>query len=469
MSYLLSMIGNDQFLDSNGNPLAGGKLFTYLTGTSTKAATYTDNTGGTNQTNPIVLNASGFPTTPIYLDSAVVYKFVLAPATDGDPPTSIIYTWNDVKVLDAVITVSEQWVVGTTPTFASTTSFTLVGDQTAIYHIGRRVKLQSTIATLGGTISASVFSSVTTITVVLDTSVLDATLNAVWYSILTAVNSSVPGMFSSGLDLTTNRDLTVNGITNTVGARNHTMTATHNLIPAGTILAFAGAAAPTGYSFCDGAAVLRATYTALLVAFGGNVSSTVTITIASPGVISWASNPLQNHQPVAFTTTGALPTGITANTQYYVLNRTGSTFQISATPGGTAINTSGSQSGTHTGHHILYGVGDNSTTFNLPDYRGRAIIMVDGAAARITSASTNGANADTLGGVGGAETHTLVTAEMPTHSHDYQIVSGDAFDVGGGGTKFNTTSNDATTTAGGGGAHSNTQPWITTNYMIRLY
>lgn len=73
-----------------------------------------------------------------------------------------------------------------------------------------------------------------------------------------------------------------------------------------------------------------------------------TITIASPGVVTLTAHGYSNNQPVVFATTGALPTGITAGTTYYTSSVTTNTFQISATPGGSAINTSGSQSGSHT-------------------------------------------------------------------------------------------------------------------------
>lgn len=77
-------------------------------------------------------------------------------------------------------------------------------------------------------------------------------------------------------------------------------------------------------------------------------SSTVTISIASPGVITWTGHKLVNGCIVTFATTGALPTGITAGTPYYVVSATTNTFEISATSGGSPINTSGSQSGTQT-------------------------------------------------------------------------------------------------------------------------
>lgn len=75
-----------------------------------------------------------------------------------------------------------------------------------------------------------------------------------------------------------------------------------------------------------------------------------TITIASPAVITLNSHGLTLNDTVQFTTTGALPTGISASTTYYVISAglTTNAFEISATLGGTAINTSGTQSGTHT-------------------------------------------------------------------------------------------------------------------------
>lgn len=76
-------------------------------------------------------------------------------------------------------------------------------------------------------------------------------------------------------------------------------------------------------------------------------TQTATISIASPAVVSVTTAPA-NGTAVAFSTTGALPTGITANTAYYVINSSGTTYQLSLTAGGTAINTSGTQSGVHT-------------------------------------------------------------------------------------------------------------------------
>lgn len=80
----------------------------------------------------------------------------------------------------------------------------------------------------------------------------------------------------------------------------------------------------------------------------------VTMTIASPGVVTMGvagkGHGLVAGSPIKFSTTGALPTGVTAGTQYYVIatSLTETTFRFSTTNGGSAVNTSGSQSGVHT-------------------------------------------------------------------------------------------------------------------------
>jgi hypothetical protein len=79
----------------------------------------------------------------------------------------------------------------------------------------------------------------------------------------------------------------------------------------------------------------------------------VTITIAAPGVVTWNGHGFAADQPVVFNTTGALPTGLLPGVVYYVKAPAANTFQLAATPGGAAINTSGAQSGTHTGLETL--------------------------------------------------------------------------------------------------------------------
>jgi phage-related tail fiber protein len=142
-------------------------------------------------------------------------------------------------------------------------------------------------------------------------------------------------------------------------------------VPVGTSILWNRTVPPANYLIEDGSTISATTYAALFQVLVQ--SATVTITIASPGVVTWTGHVLQNGDPVKFTTTGALPTGITAGTTYYVINRATNTFQIATAPGGTAINTSGTQSGVHTGISAPFGCANDLSTFNLPDSRGEFV------------------------------------------------------------------------------------------------
>jgi len=85
MAVLLSPVGGvaAQFFDNNGNPLTGGKLYSYSAGTTTPAANYTSSLGTTAHPNPIVLDAGGrVPGGEIWLTDGVIYKFVLQTSTN---------------------------------------------------------------------------------------------------------------------------------------------------------------------------------------------------------------------------------------------------------------------------------------------------------------------------------------------------------------------------------------------------
>ena len=84
MSVTPSPIGGfaAQFFDNNGVILSGGKIFTYLAGTTTPAATYTSASGLTPHANPIVLDSAGrVPSGEIWLTDSVTYKFVIETST----------------------------------------------------------------------------------------------------------------------------------------------------------------------------------------------------------------------------------------------------------------------------------------------------------------------------------------------------------------------------------------------------
>lgn len=140
----------------------------------------------------------------------------------------------------------------------------------------------------------------------------------------------------------------------------------------GEVVFWPGLVLPGTALECDGSARSRTTYAAV---FNKLVkSNTVTMTLATPGVVTWNSHGLSNYFPIKFTTSGALPTGVTAGQTYWTKNVSTNTFEFSLLPGGVSINTSVSQSGTHTGICAVYGDGDGSTTFNLPNFQGAAPI-----------------------------------------------------------------------------------------------
>ena len=154
-------------------------------------------------------------------------------------------------------------------------------------------------------------------------------------------------------------------------------------VPTGTVSAFAGSAAPTGYALCDGSAVNRTTQAALFAVIG-----------------------------------------------------------------------------------TTYGIGDGSTTFNLPDLRGRVVAGLDSANNVLNE--TTSINGAVLGEVGGDDVHTLLITEMPAHDHggaNSQVSDPDGTDLTIGGTgSFDFVDLPS---EGGGQAHNNVQPTIILNYIIK--
>jgi hypothetical protein len=199
MAYGLLPIGNEQTEDANGNPYVGAQLFVYLAGSSTKATSYNDSSGSSANPNPIILNTRGEPSNAsdgsrrtIWCTTGSSYKLVLAPSTDTDPPTSPIWTLDNLPVINDTTVTQSQWETGPTPTYVSATSFTVTGDQTSTLHIGRRVKLTTAGGTRYGFITNTAYTTLTTVTVSLDSGSLDSGLSALAYGLLTAVNHAVP-------------------------------------------------------------------------------------------------------------------------------------------------------------------------------------------------------------------------------------------------------------------------------------
>lgn len=197
MPQYLSPIGNDQFIDANGDPLTGGQIETYLAGSSTFAATYTSSSGSTQQTNPIILNSLGYPTLgPVWLTGGISYKFIVKNAAGAT-----LWTIDDIAGVNDTASSQSEWVEsGLVPTYIGATSFSVPGDQTGILQINRRLRTQNTSGFIYSTISNSVFAAgITTVTVVNDGGVLDSGLSTVAYGLLSAEDSSIPAIQTAGI------------------------------------------------------------------------------------------------------------------------------------------------------------------------------------------------------------------------------------------------------------------------------
>lgn len=246
-------------------------------------------------------------------------------------------------------------------------------------------------------------------------------------------------------------------------------------LPPGAELPFNGASAPAGFVLAAGNAIaaLNCTdYEGLFTEMVANLdqegypSAVGNITAdSSNDTITLNAHGLTDGKIVHFANSGgALPTGISAKTIYYVRDATTNTFKITATRGGAALDITANGSGTNS----VY------STFLAPDSRGRADIGLDNmggtGASRITSASTNGANATTLRGAGGVQTHTLTQAELPVTNITFSggqgssNVSADFHGQTGGYASVD----NQTRSFGSGNAHSNTQPWRAVTKIVRV-
>jgi len=145
----------------------------------------------------------------------------------------------------------------------------------------------------------------------------------------------------------------------------------------------------------------------------------------------------------------------------------------------------------------VYGSGDGSTTFNIPDARGRVSAGKDdmgGSAANRLTGLSGGVSGSTLGAVGGGQTHTLTTAQLASHTHTGTTASDGAhthtaniYNSGSGepsspkytsglfdsGSNITTSSSGThthtftTASSGSGDAHNNVQPTIIFNKIIK--
>lgn len=112
-----------------------------------------------------------------------------------------------------------------------------------------------------------------------------------------------------------------------------------------------------------------------------------------------------------------------------------------------------------------YPFGGSGASPLIPDTRGRGVIAPDNMGGTSANIVTD-ANADAIGGIGGAETVTLTTPQIPSHDHTFPSRTSS-----GAGTRPATQNSGtfvtaSTSSTGGGGSHSNMQPWLALPLII---
>ena len=176
------------------------------------------------------------------------------------------------------------------------------------------------------------------------------------------------------------------------------------------------------------------------------IDSTVTISIAAPGVVTWTAHGLSVNDTIRFTTSGALPTGLAINTTYYVKTvLSANTFTVSTSAGGAAVTTSGTQSGTQTAL-VWYGtavvaVANTAVTLATATIPGWSMGVGGGMEIDALYSLTNSASAKNIGmtygggvlmAVSAANNASACAQKLMCNRGSSQIISNAANQVGHG-------------------------------------
>lgn len=139
-----------QFFSNNGTPLAGGKIYTYLAGTTTPAATYTSSTGNTAHSNPIILDSGGrVPGGEIWQPSGTDYKFALNTSDDV-----LIATYDNVSTIAAGVAAIDNFV-GNGAQVNFTLSFAPINENATSVYVNGVYQQKNTYSVAGATLTFS--------------------------------------------------------------------------------------------------------------------------------------------------------------------------------------------------------------------------------------------------------------------------------------------------------------------------
>lgn len=203
--------------------------------------------------------------------------------------------------------------------------------------------------------------------------------------------------------------------------------------PTGSLQAYMGTAAPTGWLLCDGTEYDPDTYTDLFDVYIPNASGwgkgtalgTFTVNTVTDE-LTIAGHGRSNGERVHVATTTTLPSPLTANTKYFVINATTDTLQLSTTAGGSAVNLTTSGSGTHSLYDKLkvpdlrarmpIGTGANSYTATISSVdTGTEVITLDSNTSIYTGAAVfYDTTAGVIGGLTDATTYYAIRVSATT-------------------------------------------------------
>lgn len=205
MTGTTSVFATHYFMTPSGTPAAGGLLHVYSANTTSNMPSWVDKAQTTLNTNPITLDGQGQCT--LWMEAGQVYDLVLKDNPLGTltgTPGATIRTYEDVSGATSAVIAPSQWVsTALIPTYIGTQQFSVVGDQTALFTVGRRVRMTSPTTTRYATVISSVFSTVTTVTVGFNPSnVVDTTISGIDVSLDDTANTAMMLGSGSVIDLT---------------------------------------------------------------------------------------------------------------------------------------------------------------------------------------------------------------------------------------------------------------------------
>jgi hypothetical protein len=202
-----------QFEDLNNNLLAGGLIYTYEGGSfSVEQATYSENTGSVANPNPIVLDASGQNNNPLWMIAGSAYNIVLKDANNNILRFVVDYI-APLTGLSGSGGPSAIWQSVPAPTYVNATTFLVPGNYVTDFAVGNRVQFDIASGAFYGTVTAVSFSGGNTqVTLQNDSTAIDASLSAVFWSLNVVGGATVDaGAVSYTGGLTYSNPATVGG------------------------------------------------------------------------------------------------------------------------------------------------------------------------------------------------------------------------------------------------------------------